>query len=195
MATKITTLKGKTSGDDIYPNVLTQNIPDGGVTTAKVADSGITAGKIADGAVTTAKIGDGNVTTAKIPDSAITTAKIANSAITTSKIQNGAVIRSKLDIEFGTLADLIRDHAITNLSGLISFIKSTYQFGLLSFYYQDSALAIAPAFASVDSLGAQLDIAYWDGSDMTSIVSLVDDAGFLTFTTGEATKLSLVRFS
>ena len=194
MSTKITTLKGKTSGDDIYPNVLTQNIPDGGVTTAKIADSGITAGKIADGAIITTKIGDGNVTTPKIPDYAITTSKLATGAVTNTKIGTSAVTRNKLYIETGTLADMIRDYSITNVAGLANFIRGLIAMGYLSFYFEDYP-AIAPAFACVDGGGAQVDFGYWDSGDPQVVNSITSEAEFLTFANGDATKYNIVRIA
>lgn len=56
MADVITTLIDEISRDEIYPNIKTANIPDGGVITGKLADNSITTIKIIDGAITKDKL-------------------------------------------------------------------------------------------------------------------------------------------
>lgn len=98
----ITTLKTKTTQEDVYPNIQTSNIPDSGVTSAKIAPSAISASKIGSGAVTEVKIGGSAVTTTKIAPGAVTETKIANNAVTEAKIASGAVTDAKIDSVNGT---------------------------------------------------------------------------------------------
>lgn len=97
---------------DVYPNIKSENIPTGAVTTDKLDNGAVTTTKINDGAVTTAKINDGAVTTVKISDSAVTTAKINDSAVTTAKINDSAVTTAKINDEAVTTAKL-RDGAVS----------------------------------------------------------------------------------
>ena len=71
---------------EVYPNIESDNIPTGAITTSKIPT----------GAITTDKIADGNVNTSKIADNSITTPKIVSSAITTDKINSKAVTEDKL---------------------------------------------------------------------------------------------------
>lgn len=112
MADIETTLKTRTNQDNVFPNIHTANIPDGGVTTAKIANNGVTTAKIADSNVTTAKVADSAVTTAKIADSNVTTAKIADGAVTRNKIALGAIGYNQ--IEDGAISgDKIPDESIS----------------------------------------------------------------------------------
>ena len=94
-------------GIETFLNVTkidSENIQDGGITTAKLATGAVTAAKIASGAVTTAKIATGAVTTAKIASSAVTADKIASSAVTTDKLASSAVTTAKIASEAVTIA-------------------------------------------------------------------------------------------
>lgn len=80
----------------VNPNIVSDNIPSGAVTTPKVDSNAITTAKIADGAVTYPKIADNAISGNKIIDLAITTAKIADGAVTTAKIADNAVTGTKI---------------------------------------------------------------------------------------------------
>lgn len=114
---KFQTLREKTNpSNNVYPNIQTQNIPDGGVSTAKIADDAVTTAKIgveevtasniapnavtsvkiANNAVTSDKIGTSAVTSTKIASQAVTTAKIASESVNSMKLANGAVTTAKI---------------------------------------------------------------------------------------------------
>lgn len=105
----ITTLKTKTTQEDVYPNIQTSNIPDSGVTASKIAPSAVTANKIDSGAVTEAKLSSNSVTSAKIASSAVTSTKLATNAVSETKIANGAVTDAKIASVSGTK---VRDDSI-----------------------------------------------------------------------------------
>lgn len=89
--------KGDTSVD-VYPNIITDNIPASAVTSAKIADGAITSAKIANGAINTdVMMVDGYVTTRKLANDAVTSDKIADDAIFTNAIQDGVVTADKID--------------------------------------------------------------------------------------------------
>ena len=118
---------------NVYPNIKSENIPDGAITTAKINDnavttakisnnaitysklagSSVTSAKIENGAVTNSKLGAGSVTADKISSEAITTAKLFDRAVTTAKIENGAVTTDKLG-NFSVTSAKIATGAVTN---------------------------------------------------------------------------------
>ena len=95
MAVNIETLRKESDNTEVYPNIVTGCIPEGGVTESKIQDEAVTENKIKNGAVTPEKI-SGKFETDRIEDGAITTIKIQNQAITTDKIHNRAVTSAKL---------------------------------------------------------------------------------------------------
>lgn len=110
---KYQTLREKNDpSNNVYPNIQTQNIPDGAVITAKLADSSVSSAKIATNAVTTSKLATQSVTANSISDGAVTSAKLATSAVTTNKISPLAVDASCLATNSVTTAK-IRDGAVT----------------------------------------------------------------------------------
>ena len=146
---KYQTLREKANpSNNVYPNIKTQNIPDGGVPTAKIADGSVTTAKIADGAIIAIKLGSGSVTTAKIDSNAVTSGKIATSAVITAKIADGAVTTDKVADANITTAK-IADNAITTAKigdGEITIAKlKRYRFSLNDFMlrYPDFASFIA----------------------------------------------------
>lgn len=215
MATKITTLKGKTSGDDVYPNVLTQNIPDGGVTTAKIADSSITSGKVADGAITTTKIGDGNVTTAKIPDSAITTAKIADDAVTTAKVGTGAITNTKIADDSITKPKIrdgeispekfengwkvlnyeMSDEGVTDYAGLQQWCDDLYQSrGFFRIIYR-SGVGFYPIELWRDQDNGEVQFMRLSSTGYVAFGPYIDsDADFNSFMTSYGADVYILRF-
>lgn len=80
----------------VNPNIVSDNIPSGAVTTAKIASNAVTAGKIASGAVTASKIENGAVQQAHISVGAVTEPKIGTGAVTTAKIADGAITGAKI---------------------------------------------------------------------------------------------------
>lgn len=54
-------LKSSNTGETINPNIVSENIPSGAVTTDKLADASLTTAKLKDSAVTSGKINDGAV--------------------------------------------------------------------------------------------------------------------------------------
>lgn len=122
---KYQTLREKDNpSNNVYPNIQSQNIPDGAVTTAKIASNAITNAKIANNAVTGAKIADASISSAKIGNVAITEAKIATGAVSESKIATSAVTESKLSANAVT-RDKINPTAITELNGKITKFSDT----------------------------------------------------------------------
>ena len=106
----------------VNPNIVSDNIPSGAVTTAKIASNAVTAGKLATGAVTASKIENGAVQQAHISVGAVTEPKIDAGAVTTAKIADGAVTWEKIADE--TIIDNnIRDNAI-HAGKLIGFSLS-----------------------------------------------------------------------
>lgn len=164
MGNKIDTLHPK--GDlttDLYPNIISDNIPNGAITNNKIADNTISGAKLTtnsvdtnkiynkavttiklnDYAVTAIKIADGNitadklsascVTTAKIDDSAVTTNKINDGAVTTAKINDSAITRTKIQ-NTAVTRDKLLDHIYHCVYNVASSVGITFQVELLSRY-------------------------------------------------------------
>lgn len=83
-------------GEDNAPQIISEEIVDGAVSSAKLADGAVTTAKLGDGAVTGAKLASGAVTTAALPDGAVTTPKLADGAVTEVKLANGAATTAKI---------------------------------------------------------------------------------------------------
>ena len=115
MAIKYTTLKGKTSGDDIYPNIdAVNNIADNTLPGSKIQDASVNgAVKLIDGSVTGAKIATQTITTAKLQDGSVTSAKIGSNAVTAVKLAVGSVTTGKIDSSAVTTPK-IANQAVTN---------------------------------------------------------------------------------
>ena len=114
MADIETTLKTRTNQDNVFPNIHTANIPDGGVTTNKIANGGVTTSKLENGAVTYVKIADNAVIESKIMNGAVTNAKLAMNSVSTLKIMDGAVTHDKLSSDCVD-TDNIQDGATTGV--------------------------------------------------------------------------------
>lgn len=107
-----TTLKQKTSQEDVFPNIDTQNIPDSGVTTAKIADLAVTTAKIKDSSVTSAKIASNAVDTSQLANQAVTTTKIAGLSVTSVKLATNSVTTAKI-VDSAVTTDKIADYSVT----------------------------------------------------------------------------------
>lgn len=79
-------LKSSNTGETINPNIVSENIPSGAVTTEKLNNGAVTTNKLADGGVTTGKLADASITTAKLKDSAVTSGKINDGAVNYDKL-------------------------------------------------------------------------------------------------------------
>lgn len=133
---------------EVYPNIESQNIPNGAVTETKLGTNAVTTGKLANNSVNSNKLADGSVSTTKLVDYSVTNNKIAdnsisnakmqidsvntsnivNGAITTNKIQNNAVTTGKI-VSNSITSIHLNDYlfnAITRLfySYIITFNKS-----------------------------------------------------------------------
>lgn len=97
MSNIIDTLHPKGSlSDNLYPNILRDNIPDAAVNTVKIADGSITSAKIGNYEVKSTNLDDDSVSTAKIIDQAVTNSKLTDNAISSSKIRSNAVTTTKI---------------------------------------------------------------------------------------------------
>ena len=130
MANNIETLRKESDNTEVYPNIVTGCIPEGGVTESKIHDEAVTENKIKNGAVTPKKI-SGQFETDRIEDGAITTIKIRNQAITTDKIYNRAVTSAKLgDLSVETTKiqnDAVTTAKIANRAITVSKISNITQ--------------------------------------------------------------------
>jgi len=105
-------LKSSNTGETINPNIVSENIPSGAVTTPKIADGGVTTDKLANGSVTTDKLADGGVTTGKLADGSVTTGKLADASVTTAKIKDNAVTSGKINdgaVNYDKLATALKN--------------------------------------------------------------------------------------
>lgn len=89
-------LYNKETGEVIYPNIVTQNIPAGAITSSKIASGAVASGNIADGAITSSKINDEAITANKLSSSSVSSSKLQDSAVTSGKLAEGAVIEGKI---------------------------------------------------------------------------------------------------
>ena len=111
---------------NIYPNILSDNIPNDAVTTDKIINNAITTAKISDGAVTTGKILDASITTDKLLNNAVTTDKIANNSITNSKIVSNSISNAQIQDNAISTAK-IQDASITASKLADGIIAKTYK--------------------------------------------------------------------
>lgn len=81
---------------EVYPNIESQNIPNGAVTETKIGTNAITTGKLANNSVNSNKLADGSVSTTKLVDSSVTNTKIADNSISNVKMQSGSVGTSNI---------------------------------------------------------------------------------------------------
>lgn len=90
-------LYNKESGEVINPNIVSENIPAGAITSSKIASGAVAGGNIIDGAITTAKVADEAITSAKLSNNAVSASKIQGSAVVGGKIADGAITEAKID--------------------------------------------------------------------------------------------------
>ena len=164
MGTKITTLKAKTSGDDVYPNILAQNIPSSAVDGTKIANNTITTGKLQDGAVTGSKI--------------------ANGTITGNKLAEGVA----LSLHTEALSTLISDAHAATPAGIRDLIVDflSYDAGYIAprfVYTKSTGLITEIIFWIVDGVNY---LAYAPINDMASAIVLDSAAKVLTFASSVA---------
>jgi hypothetical protein len=81
---------------EVYPNIESQNIPNGAVTETKIGTNAVTTGKLANSSVNSNKLADGSVSTTKLVDSSVTNTKIADNSISNAKMQSGSVNTSNI---------------------------------------------------------------------------------------------------
>jgi hypothetical protein len=155
----------------VRPNIVTDNIPDGGVTTAKINDGAGTTAKIADNAITSAKIASGAVVNDKLSNNVVTSSKIADGAVQAAKISSGAVLESKLadnavshdklknysvyGNKISRTAGLIVDHDWgETFSDFVTWLKDAFASGA-TFFYSDGSDCASCYIRVTDS---QIDI-------------------------------------
>ena len=173
---KYQTLREKDNpANDVYPNIKTQNIPDGGVTTAKINDGAVTTAKINDGAVTTTKINNGAITeskldafsvsSAKIQSGAITNVKLATSAVSSAKIADGAVTHAKLGNasvygnKIGQYAGYWFDHDWgEDFDDFVKFLSYMIKNGAVFYYTDDLQTSFASCSIRVTPTQVDIDI-------------------------------------
>lgn len=80
------TVLTKSASGVIEFTVISNQIPDGSITTDKLAGAAVTTSKLETNSVTTLKIADLAVTEPKIATDAVTSSKIANNSVTVSKL-------------------------------------------------------------------------------------------------------------
>ena len=105
-------LKSSNTGETINPNIVSENIPSGAVTTEKLADGGVTTGKLNNGAVTTDKLADGGVTTGKLANGSVTTDKLNDASVSTAKLKDSAVTSGKINdgaVNYDKLATALKN--------------------------------------------------------------------------------------
>lgn len=112
MADIETTLKTRTNQDNVFPNIRSNNIPSGAVTTLKIADDAVTNAKIANGAISNGKLADSSITTSKIVDSSVTTSKLADGSVTQAKIAPNAIGYAQIE-DGAVFGDKIPDESIS----------------------------------------------------------------------------------
>ena len=126
-------LKTTSTGEVVNPDIISENIPNGAVTTNKLEDGAVTSDKLDTNAVETAKIKDGAVETAKIKDGAVTSAKLGASSVTNEKVNNGAIDYNKLAQALKNLIDGKQDAlSETQLDAVNSGIDATKLTNLLN---------------------------------------------------------------
>lgn len=89
-------LYNKESGEVINPNIVSENIPAGAITSSKIASGAVAGGNIIDGAITSAKVADGAITSAKLASNSVSNSKIQDSAVSANKLAEGAVTEGKI---------------------------------------------------------------------------------------------------
>lgn len=155
---------------EVYPNIESQNIPNGAVTetklgtnavtTGKLANSSVNSNKLSDGAVTTNKIGTFAVTNEKIADNSISNAKMQNDSVNTANIVNGSITQDKIRASaVGTIemADgSINDSKLNNnLWNWLQRIRNTYNLYVGS--GDEKVYGIFDTFTATDDFNEYVD--------------------------------------
>lgn len=139
----------------VRPNIVSDNIPSGAVTSAKIAAGAVTQPKLGTSSVTSDKLAAGAVIEAKIADSAVTSTKLASGAVQNGNIANGAVTGDKIasgTIENANLRNysvygskisrtrgLILDHDYgETFSDFVNWLKAAFEEGA-TFFYSDGS--------------------------------------------------------
>lgn len=102
----------------IYPNIKSDNIPDGAITTDKINDNAVTSDKIAPSSITRSKLVSNVISTNEIQNGAVTSDKLDNNSVTTDKIPDGAITSDKLAIN----AIKIYQHTLSIKFGAKSYL-------------------------------------------------------------------------
>lgn len=196
MGTKITTLKAKTSGDDVYPNILAQNIPSSAVNNTKIADNAISKSKMQNDSVGTNQIEDGAITNSKIGVNAVTAYSINDGAVDNDQLHVNAVSAAKMklyeenilgaltdyDIPYGTLADFAA--ALKNIMTLGN------PFWAIRFWYRGSGTnEVYPVTFEVD--GSNM-VTWRRSDDYSQANDLTSDADVLSFIAGDGARINVL---
>ena len=164
MSNIIDTLHPKGSlTDNLYPNILKENIPDGSIDSNKLGPNAVTDDKIAlyavstpqldDGAVIDSKLGTGAVITAKIANKAVTTAKLDDSAVTTVKLASEAITTAKIAnnaVGYNQLSQQVQDNVAFRTYRMIGDV--TFKIGVTSYTQKVSQqFALPKSIINIDS--------------------------------------------
>lgn len=198
----VETLYKKESGEVVYPNIVSENIPSGAISSPKIGNGAVVASKIANGAiqsqhlsngaiqtsaiesnaVTSGKIATGAVTEAKIAEGAINEDKLLNSAVTRNKIANKAVSLSKMNVTLTKLVDYIQPPTTTQdiLDSFINDIGRDIAFGdliiLQMFEYNGSEISSV----TLDINGGDLEVNLHISRDVHDIENINASTPFAT---------------
>lgn len=183
---KIQTLREKDNpSNNVYPNVLPQNIPANAITTAKIVDEAVTSNKIAPISITSAKIVPEAVTGDKIASGAVSSSRLASNSVTTAKIVDEAITEAKLSVKNSTLPLYMIDKGISPANNTPAELASAFERIIksrdalvLSVYLETNALVVAPVFLSKSASTPKWVLGY-DFSTIYQATSVQEVTDFL----------------
>lgn len=146
----VKTLYKKGTTEVINPNIVSENIPAGAVTSAKIASGAVTGDKIGLGAITSTKMASSSVTSSALAENSVIPSKIAPNSITSTKIQDNAVTTSKIlnkNVSWGKLkwAGQIPIADVADTTDFENFAQDCNELYLkgYSFYFFDGVRELA----------------------------------------------------
>lgn len=185
----ITTLKTKTTQEDVYPNIDSANIPNDAITAPKISANAVTSGKIASNAVTTTKIATGAVTATKIGDRAVITTALADQCVTGAKIADETINGEAHIMEGSTALQCLKieDFVLApnyggDYSDLLNELFTIFNdYQVLFIYYQDARTHAHPEYLTDISVRIYYDDANIQFKWATHDSDLYNQTDFQTF--------------
>ena len=189
---KYQTLREKDNpSNNVFPNIKTQNIPDGAITTAKIADYNITESKLASNSVSTGKILNSSITNDKLSANSVSTSKVQDGSITIGKLGLG---NDELPSAKLAITDSVNVHPLSEVGGdglqnvcewltsmmqnprfirFVNFIQIDEVGAVILYHVDDSSFDIEVADQGTEQINTQADCTTFYASYADSLCAVL----------------------